>query len=106
MSSTLYYSDQCPHCLKLLKSPNISKVDLVNIEHNRLPSSVTSVPTIIDTNNKIHIGKNAFVFLTTMEDREVKPYEFNLRNNTNTGFSFIDSTEHLYCENNNYTEIN
>jgi hypothetical protein len=102
--SILYYSEKCSHCATLLKLPDVSNMKKINVEHDQFPAHIISVPTIVDTDNNIHVGKNAFSFIKSNQE-QVQPYGLNMRNKTNNGFSYIDSTEQLYCENTNYIEL-
>lgn len=103
--NTLYYSEKCPHCTKLLEQYNMSNFELVCIDkiHPRnLPPYVTMVPTVV-TSDKTHKYEGKDVFEYVRMSVQVEPYAFDMSNNTNKGFSFIGSD--IYTEQQNYCEF-
>ena len=102
MSAILYYSSQCEHCQKLLKEYNTNGLNLVNIDVKSFPNYVQSVPSI-EHESKLHVGKAAFEYVKNNDS--VEPFGFELSNNMNSGFSFVDNEHAYYCEPDTYTTI-
>lgn len=103
--NTLYYSEKCKHCERLLSSCNMNGYKLVNIDNTGAPPMIKVVPTIVDnTNNaKVYEGTAAFQFAN--QNQTIEPYSFHCSNNTNKGFSFIDTPSPIYTEQTNYSII-
>lgn len=102
----LYYSDKCDHCKRLMSENDLSAYKLVDVNTlmhtNRLPSYVTMVPTLVDMQaNRKYEGTAVFTFIK--DNARIEPYAFSCSNNTNTGFSFIDSDRPVYSEQVNYS---
>lgn len=102
----LYYSTNCNHCKRLFATYNFDKFTLIDVEKQNRPSSIHSVPVIVDDDGQIHTGKETFTYMSGLEP--VTPYGFALNNLTNHGFSFIDKdpSEMFYCENDKFIELN
>lgn len=103
--NTLYYSERCPHCTKLLEKYNMSNFKLVcvdKIHPQNVPPYVTVVPTVVTADNTHkYEGKDVFEYISTTV--QLEPYAFDMSNNTNKGFSFIGSD--IYTEQKNYCEF-
>ena len=103
--NTLYYSEKCPHCTKLLAQYNMSNFKLVcvdNINPQNIPTYVTMVPTMVTADNtQKYEGKDVFEYVNMSVQME--PYAFDMSNNTNKGFSFIGHD--VYTEQKNYCEF-
>lgn len=105
--NTLYFSEKCNHCQKLMSENNLKDYEFVNVDlqmHN-LPQYVTMVPTIVTADKQSkYEGKAAFAYV--QHTSVIEPYAFNCSNNTNRGFSFITSSNPVYSEQTNYSSIN
>jgi len=104
--NSLYYSDKCQHCTRLMAQHNLPNYQMVNIDNSNvpIPPYITMVPTIVtsDQKNKYE-GKSAFSYV--QNTTTIEPYAFSSSNNTNQGFSFIHSENQVYCEQTNYSSI-
>jgi hypothetical protein len=102
----IYYSEKCSHCSRLLAENNLESYTLVNIDvpGATIPDYVSAVPTLLDISDKRKYEGTA-VFLFVKDNTTIEPYTFNCTNNTNTGFSFINSERPVYSEQSNYAHI-
>lgn len=75
---------------------------MFDVTVNKFPEYVVNVPTLEDSDKQqIYIGKDVFEVLKN--NNYVEPFEFDIRNNMSSGFSYLGEGLTKYCEQKNYS---
>lgn len=100
-----YYSKHCQHCQHIFRECNTNGLSLIDVDStSEYPNYVLNVPTIEDvTANQLYVGKEVIELLK--KNNLVEPFEYDLKNSMNSGFSFIDSTIPRYSQQENYSHL-
>lgn len=89
--SVLFYSKRCDHCKVLLDTIKANEISdefqLVEVESSMVPSDIKSVPTIVDTTMRFHVGIACFDLIKTMSQGDLSVYELGQSNETR--FSYL-----------------
>jgi hypothetical protein len=103
MNYTIFVSSRCKYCNELMVLVNGKDgVNVVNIDKQRAPQWVRSVPTMIDDKKNIYVGKECFdKFKTELEGfefcgggAEFSYIEDGLMEKTNN-FSYIEENKEV-----------
>jgi hypothetical protein len=99
----LYYSKHCQHCQQIFRECNTNGLALIDIDEvKQYPNYILNVPTIEDVStNQLYVGKEVIDLLKT--NNLIEPFEYDLKNTMNTGFSFINSSVPKYSQQDNYS---
>ena len=101
----LYFSKHCQHCQQIFRECNTNGLNLIDIDVvKQYPNYVLNVPTVEDiSTNQLYVGKEVAELLKN--NNLVEPFEHDLKNKMNTGFSFIDSSIPKYSQQENYSHL-
>jgi hypothetical protein len=100
----LYYSTNCEHSQRLFRECNTNGVKLIDVSVDPFPEYVSNVPTLEDSDKQqLYIGNDVFEILKS--NNYVEPFEFDIRNNMSSGFSYIGEGLTKYCEQQNFSKF-
>ena len=97
MSYTIFVSSRCKYCNEFMVIVNGKQgINVVDVDKQRAPEWVNSVPTMIDSKRNVYVGKECFDIFKT----ELEGFEFYGRG---AEFSYIE--DGLMEKTNNYSYI-
>ena len=90
--ATVYYSPQCPSCVRFMKTVQRLEVDVAAVDVSQTPvRGLTAVPTVVTTHNQTLVGTKAFEWLQTFEaNRPLTAYATVLGEGCGSGLSYTD----------------
>ena len=77
---TLYFSEQCPHCKKLLQMlhdiPSLNNVtNKLSIHADSVPTHIKNVPSLMRNNTQLITGRDVFEWVNTERDVKIDAFD-------------------------------
>ena len=96
MDFTAYVSPKCNFCSQLMSMASekqLTNINFVDVHKKQTPHGIHSVPTIIDNQGRVYIGKQCFQIIDSQKDSLIAGVD------SSNSFSFIDD-ERMTNQNN------
>uniref|UniRef100_A0A6C0F7X7 Glutaredoxin domain-containing protein n=1 Tax=viral metagenome TaxID=1070528 RepID=A0A6C0F7X7_9ZZZZ len=96
MDYTAYISPKCDFCnqfMSIVSEKQLTNINVVDVHKKQTPQGIHSVPTIIDSQGRMYIGKQCFNIINSLQESPISGVD-----STNS-FSFIDN-ERMTNQNN------
>ena len=87
MDYSAYISPNCEFCnqlMSMVSAKQLTNVNFVDVHKKQVPQGIHSVPSIVDSNGKLYVGKQCFAIINSMKSSSI------LGVDSSNGFSFIE----------------